>query len=306
MDIELWTRIGGETPVGHDWVAVARGIGETVRVRKQYAVAPRLIIALVCFFCPVENAQCESAARTDATVRRDAISPTKIVKRQPRAGARRVERRTGGKANKQASSTVRQDKVPVVARKMTGAKPLASMRREDSSPKPAAGEHGVADADACQQQLRNIFQPVKLIRMAEECERLLPEGALVDEIRRIASGARSAMEAQRLAGMTADLFEDSVGDGPIQELIAKAVRGDMDAAFGIAQAYRSGKSGTEQNLRRMEQWLLFSAELGNGRASWELAEHYNYGGLVSDAARFEKKAIDLGFRPPLRLPSRGY
>lgn len=148
--------------------------------------------------------------------------------------------------------------------------------------------------------------PTKLIRVAEECETLLPEGAELDEVRRIAAGARSAVEAQRQAGMSADLFEEPIGDEQYRAMVATAIRGDMDAAYGIAQAYRAGKSGVGRNTRRMEQWLLFSAELGNARASWELAEHYNYSGLVSDAARFEKKALDLGFRPPLRLPSRGY
>jgi hypothetical protein len=44
----------------------------------------------------------------------------------------------------------------------------------------------------------------------------------------------------------------------------------------------------------MEQWLHISAGLGNGLASWELAEYYNYGGRVADAARFEKRALELG------------
>jgi len=60
------------------------------------------------------------------------------------------------------------------------------------------------------------------------------------------------------------------------------------------------------NLRRTEQWLRFAAELGNGIASWELAEIYNHGGQLGDAVRFEKKALDLGYRPPPRLATRGY
>ncbi len=298
-------RIDGGAPVGSRSRLISRGDGGTIWAWKQGVVAPGLIIALACFFGLGGNARCESTARTNATAQRNDISTGRIVKK--RSPARKAERRAGAiKTKNLGDSAVRQERSLVVNRKVTGAKAMVSVRRQDSGPTSAAGEFAVMDAEACQHQLRDAIQPVKLIRLAEECERLLPEGAIVEEIRRIASGARSAMEAQRLAGMTTELFEDSVGDGTMRELIARAVRGDMDAAYGIAQAYRSGKMGIERNPRRMEQWLLFSAELGKGRASWELAEHYNYGGLVSDAARFERKALDLGFRPPLRLPSRGY
>ena len=120
------------------------------------------------------------------------------------------------------------------------------------------------------------------------------------------AGARQALESQRSAGLSGDLFDEVAGDKDYRDDLSKALRGDKDAAHRIAMDYRTGKSGVSVNLRRTEQWLRFSAELGNGIASFELSEIYNQLGQVGDAARFEKKALDLGYRPPPRLATRGY
>jgi len=62
----------------------------------------------------------------------------------------------------------------------------------------------------------------------------------------------------------------------------------------------------QQAARRLEQWLRFAAQLGNGIASWQLAEIYSLRGQQGDAARYESRAIELGYRPPPRLSNRGY
>ncbi|MDZ4253860.1 MAG: hypothetical protein U1A72_14925 [Sulfuritalea sp.] len=160
--------------------------------------------------------------------------------------------------------------------------------------------------EQCWQQIEATSQPARLIRLSEECERDFPASRYAAQIRDVAAQARRALDIQRSTGLSGDFFEDSVGDAPYRDNLGKAVRGDKDAAYLIALAYRLGTSGVAASSRRMEQWLRFAAELGSGLASWELAEHYNYGGFVADAARFEKRAIELGYRPPFRLPTRGY
>lgn len=183
---------------------------------------------------------------------------------------------------------------------------MAAVRHQDPESQPKVSEFEWIDGEACRRRLLEVMQPVKLVRLAEECEARFPDEVHLEEVRRIGAGARTAVDAQRQAGMSAELFEELFRDAQAYDMVSKAIRGDMDAAYGLAQMYKTGKAGIVQNPRRMEQWLLFSSELGSGRASWELADHYSYVGLVSDAARFEKRALDLGFRPPLRLPSRGY
>lgn len=160
--------------------------------------------------------------------------------------------------------------------------------------------------DECRKQIQAAVQPARLIKLSEDCQRDFPATQFAEQIRGIAVSARRSLDIQRSIGLSGDFFEDSVGDAAYRDNLGKAVRGDKDAAYLLALAYRLGLSGVPASSRRMEQWLRFAAELGSGLACWELSEHYNYGGLVADAARFEKRAIELGYRPPFRLPTRGY
>lgn len=193
-----------------------------------------------------------------------------------------------------------ESKSPPTSRRATRAK------RSDRPATAAEPDRAQARMDECRQQIQSTLHPAQVIRLSEECARDLPAAPFAEELRRLGSGARQVLDIQRSAGLSADLFDDPVGDDDYHENLHKAVRGDKDAAYRIALAYRAGRSGVGASARRTEQWLRFSAELGNGLASWELAEFYNYRGLVADAARFEKKAAESGYRAPFRLPTRGY
>lgn len=160
--------------------------------------------------------------------------------------------------------------------------------------------------ETCMRRIDAEPLPSRIVSLVEECEGVLTDDITAADIRRSGVAAKQVMEVQRAAGLSADMFAHPEGGAEFQALIRRAARGDKQAAHQIADAYRGGLLGVQPNPRRMEQWLRFSAELGNGRASWELAEHYNYGGLIADAAKYERKAEELGFRPGVRLPSRGY
>lgn len=226
----------------------------------------------------------------------------------------------GDKQNGVANSKTRppegkvkvRSKVKQAVKPKTELKARAGIKRAALSKRPLRHEPVAEPMDRsarmeeCRQQIRSVLQPSRLIKLADECEREFPASQFAGEIQHIAKAARQALEIQRVTGLSGDFFEDSVGDEAYRDNLGKAVRGDRDAAYRIALAYRAATSGVAASSRRMEQWLRFSAELGSGQASWELAEFYNYGGFVADAARFEKKALDLGYRPPFRLPTRGY
>ncbi len=172
---------------------------------------------------------------------------------------------------------------------------------------PQAGQRAdFTQMDERWQVILVTLRPARLIRLCEDFERDFPGSEFSQQIKVNILGARQALESQRSAGLSSDLFEESAGDKGYRDDLTKALRGDKDAAHRIAIAYRDGTSGVAANPRRTQQWLRFAAELGNGIASWELSEIYNQSGEVGDAARFEKKALDLGYRPPPRLATRGY
>ncbi|MDP1609880.1 MAG: hypothetical protein Q8M11_02390 [Sulfuritalea sp.] len=189
---------------------------------------------------------------------------------------------------------------------LTRVKPQAKSGSADHRRPPIPSGVDADSVEQCWQQIQAALQPARLIRLSEECERNFPASQFAEQIRGIADRARQTLDIQRSIGLSGDFFEDAIGDASYRDNLGKAVRGDKDAAYLIALAYRIGVFGVAASSRRMEQWLRFSAELGSGLASWELAEFYNYGGLVADAARYEKKAVELGYRPPFRLPTRGY
>lgn len=154
------------------------------------------------------------------------------------------------------------------------------------------------------QELRQTLKPVAALKACEEFEREFPGSRHAAALRDIQSRAERAMAAQRTARIASDALEDEAGDADYRVQLARALRGDGNAAHRIAGMYGSGSNGLPQHLRRQEQWLQFAAELGNGAASWQLAAILNRAGQWSDAAKYEQRAVDQGYRPPPRLPTR--
>jgi hypothetical protein len=80
----------------------------------------------------------------------------------------------------------------------------------------------------------------------------------------------------------------------------KASRGDKDAAARIGGRSKTGATSGSA-VSRYEGWLQYAAELGNGIASYDLALHFRASDQPQDAARWEAKAIELGYTPPVSM-----
>lgn len=100
--------------------------------------------------------------------------------------------------------------------------------------------------------------------------------------------------------------EGGLGDDDFRRDQTRAVSGDRDAAFRVAQMYRNGSNGVPLDERRMVQWLLHASSLSHGAASYQLYQYYLDLRLDRDAVFFENRALEQGYTPPPRLnPRRG-
>ncbi len=156
------------------------------------------------------------------------------------------------------------------------------------------------------QDVQVAVGPTKLLKLSEQFERDFPFSAVDQQNQALQVCARKTLDIARTAGISSDFFDEMVGDASYKSRLKSAVRGDKEAAYQLALAYQEGTNGVTANARRAEQWLRFAADLNHARASWQIAEIYNLQGLIADAARYEKKAADLGYPVPLRLTNRGY
>ncbi|MDP2135582.1 MAG: hypothetical protein Q8J99_18425 [Sulfuritalea sp.] len=179
-----------------------------------------------------------------------------------------------------------------------------SVQAADEPSARKAQVHGSA-MEAQWLQLQRVRHPDAVIKLSEEFQRDFPNSRYRQANRRIQAGARKALRAQQEARLSSDALEDPAGDGAYRGDLIQAMRGNKDAAYRVALMYRQGSHGLAKDTQRSTQWLRISAELGNGRASWEVANNYNRDGAMGEAARFEAKAVRDGFRIPPRLPNRG-
>lgn len=132
-----------------------------------------------------------------------------------------------------------------------------------------------------------------------------PNSHHVPHLEKTRTLASSVLLAQREAGLSSEAIEESSGDSIYQSELIRALRGDKDSTYRIALMYQHGSNGLPMSAYRAEQWLVMAAEFGNEVASWQLAEIYNKDNRIGDAARYERRAIELGYLPAPRLPSRG-
>lgn len=153
-------------------------------------------------------------------------------------------------------------------------------------------------------KIQQTLRPDLLVKLSEAFAKDFPGSQHSAANEGLLSGAQKSLAALRAARLSATTVEEHSGDSGYRAELTGALRGDKDAAGRIAAMYRRGSNGLTGDAHRAEQWLHVAAELGNGNASWQVAQIYNRSGLMGDAAKFESKAVEAGFHLPVRLPTR--
>lgn len=180
-----------------------------------------------------------------------------------------------------------------------------------STSPPAARDAAVNDARLATeldhwQAIQVARSPSRVAELSRAFQRDYPQSTRRGEAWELEIGAMRASAIHRDVGLSAEFFEETRGDVSLEAKLLGAARGDADSAFGVARAFREGKSGVGVNARRHEQWLRIASELGHAGASWELAQLENRNGRVAEAAHYEKRAKALGYKPAPRLSNRDY
>jgi hypothetical protein len=168
--------------------------------------------------------------------------------------------------------------------------------------------HGAApvgsDAEgALRQELQQAVWPADIVRLADQYLSRYPAG----------EGASSASTLRERAGLTMvvlkrsdvrlyrSAFQPASDTGAIQDDLRRAALGDSEAAVRLARLHQRGDAGLAQDTNRYVGWLQYASMLGDERASYELALHFRREAQPVLAAKYEARAVELGFTPPRDL-----
>lgn len=160
------------------------------------------------------------------------------------------------------------------------------------------------DEEASWEQIQTSVWPADIVRLCKRYLEQHPEGRRKQSVEVALEGAQdSAKILQRndVKLYRSSFQASSAVDLAVSRDIARAARGDKDAAKRVGVTYKDGATG--QEMGRYEGWLQYASWLGNGIASYDLALHYRKLDQPDLAARYEARARELGFTPPPSLRS---
>lgn len=156
---------------------------------------------------------------------------------------------------------------------------------------------------ALRQKLQQAVWPADIVRLADQYLSRYPSAAW--------AGSASALRER--AGMTMvvlkrndvrlyrSAFQPASDAGAIQDDVRRAALGDIAAAVRLAHLHQRGDAGMAQDMNRYVGWLQYASMLGDDRASYELALHFRREAQPVLAAKYEARAVELGFTPPRDL-----
>lgn len=156
------------------------------------------------------------------------------------------------------------------------------------------------------QEILAARRPSSIVALCDSFRVDFPESPRAVAASRMALSAYRAMRIKTDVGLSEEFFDATHGDAGLESGLRGAARGDAESAFQVARAFADGRSGVPANPYRHDQWLRFAADLGHAEAAWKLSQRYNLVGRVAEAAHYEARARDLGYKAPPRLSNRDY
>ena len=154
------------------------------------------------------------------------------------------------------------------------------------------------------EQLLSATWPADIVRIATDYRRRFPRGPIAADA---ASRGERAARAQRVVeskdvNLSRKAFAAAVGVPALRADAERALLADPAAALRIAHAYRDGQDTPAEPMAHVE-WLRYAAALDDPAANYELSRHYRQDGQMPMAAKYESRAVELGFVLPRELDS---
>jgi TPR repeat protein len=146
--------------------------------------------------------------------------------------------------------------------------------------------------------------PADVVRLAADYRNRFPRGPSAADAAARADGAARAQRAieSKDVNLNRAAFADAARVEALRADADKALLGDADAATRLARAYLDGKVAPADATRHVE-WLQFAAALNSPLANYELSRHYRQQAQMPLAAKFQARAVELGFVLPRELDS---
>jgi hypothetical protein len=189
--------------------------------------------------------------------------------------------------------------VPFIAENTLVQRRLAPEGGNDGQASAIQARFGSNDEAADFQRLEAALWPADVARLANDFLASHAGSRLAGSAQVAREGAREAASILRRNDVRLFRSAFQPDEAASAADLAKAARGDKDAAARLARAY--SRDGPRFDNGRFEGWLQFAAALGNGIASYDLALHYRRTGQPQLAAQFEARARELGYTPPASL-----
>jgi hypothetical protein len=154
------------------------------------------------------------------------------------------------------------------------------------------------------EQVLSATWPDDVVRLASDYRYRFPRGASADVV--AARGKSAARARQALASKDVNLsrnaFAAAAGAPALRADAERALLADADAALRIAQAYRDGQNA-QAEPGVFVGWLHYAAALDGPEANYALSLHYRQQGQMAMAAKYQSRAVELGFVLPRELDS---